>query len=135
MNVEGYASLFGVPDLVGDVVRRGAFRRELGKPTPMLVRHDPKLVAGVWTELTEDVRGLFVRGVVDPAAPAGALARRLIAEGVDGLSIGFVTRAALALPGGRELVAVALLEISLVPLPMQPRARLSRNLRALKETA
>ncbi|TPW01268.1 MAG: hypothetical protein FD124_3749 [Alphaproteobacteria bacterium] len=52
---------------------------------------------------------------------------RLVQRGVDGLSIGFRTRASRALTAGRELVAVDLIEISIVPTPMAPRARFARS--------
>lgn len=123
--IEGYAALFGIADLEGDVVRAGAFR-SAQTPLPMLVRHDPRLVAGAWTELVEDARGLFVRGVIRGADPAGFLALRLAQRGVDGLSIGFRTLAARKIGRGRELAAVDLVEISIVPSPMAPLARFAR---------
>jgi hypothetical protein len=126
--IEGYAALFGIADLEGDVVRAGAFHDSLARTAalPMLVRHDPKLEAGVWSDFAEDARGLFVRGRILADAPAGALALRLAQRGVDGLSIGFQTRAARALAKGRELLAVDLVEISIVPSPMAPHARFAR---------
>lgn len=126
--VEGYAALFGIADLEGDVVRAGAFRHSLAAlaTIPMLVRHDARLVAGVWSAFEEDGRGLHVRGRILRSAPAGGLAMRLVQRGVDGLSIGFRTRVARPLPKGRELVAVDLIEISIVPTPMAPRARFAR---------
>ena len=41
--IEGHASLFGLADLAGDVVHRGAFARTLRAKTsiPMLFQHDP----------------------------------------------------------------------------------------------
>lgn len=123
--IAGYAALFGIADLEGDVLRAGAFRG-VQAPLPMLVRHDPRLVAGAWTELREDARGLFVRGEIRAAEPAGLLAMHLAQRGVDGLSIGFRTLASRALPRGRELAAVDLVEISIVPTPMAPRARFAR---------
>lgn len=125
MRLSGYAALFGVADLEGDVVRRGAFAQARA-PIAILVRHDPRLVAGRWTAIAEDGRGLYVEGALDPSAPAASLAARLIAGGLDGLSIGFRTRLARARPeGGRELYRLDLLEISLVERPMQPLARLA----------
>ena len=126
--VEGYAALFGIADLEGDVVRAGAFRQSLAAlaTIPMLVRHDSRLVAGVWSAFEEDARGLHVRGRILRSAPAGGLAMRLVQRGVDGLSIGFRTRASRPLTHGRELVAVDLIEISIVPTPMVPRARFAR---------
>jgi uncharacterized protein len=126
--VEGYAALFGIADLEGDVVRAGAFRDSLARASsiPMLVGHDPRLVAGAWSGFKEDARGLHVRGRILRSAPAGGLAMRLVQRGVDGLSIGFRTRTARPLTQGRELVALDLIEISIVPTPMAPRARFAR---------
>lgn len=123
--IEGYASLFGLADTVGDTVRAGAFSRSLrsAQPVPMLLQHRRGAIAGRWTRIVEDGRGLFVRGLVD--AP-GATA--LLMRGLDGLSIGF--RARLARPrvqGGRDLIDLDLVEISLVVEPMQPAARLTHS--------
>jgi HK97 family phage prohead protease len=126
--LEGYASLFGVVDLSGDVVRAGAFRAGIALlrgGIPLYVRHDPKLVAGRWVELKEDGRGLYVRGHLDFSLPGAALAQRMLARGVDGLSIGFVTRAARRREKGRELTEIEIVEVSLVDFPMLPQARLT----------
>jgi hypothetical protein len=128
MKLEGYASLFGEADLVGDVVRAGAFARSIRERpvVPMLVRHNGRWVAGAW-RLFEDQRGLLVRGEIEPDKPAATMARRLLRKGVDGLSIGFNTRVARARAGGgRELHDIDLIEVSLVDTPMAPRARLFR---------
>lgn len=125
--VEGYASLFGAPDLEGDVVRAGAFRASLARnrQTPMFVQHEPRLAAGVWGEVREDSRGLFVRGRIDPAAPGAARARALLESGADGLSIGFITHVSERRGAGRVLIEIELLEVSIVAQPMQPQARLT----------
>jgi HK97 family phage prohead protease len=128
LELEGYASLFGIADLSGDVVRAGAFRASLarlGADLPMFVRHDPRLRAGRWLELKEDARGLYVRGVVDANEPGASLARRLLGRGVDGLSIGFTTRVARKRPKGRELIEIEIVEVSIVDFPMLPQARLT----------
>ncbi|HVE03930.1 MAG TPA: HK97 family phage prohead protease, partial [Rhizomicrobium sp.] len=63
---EGYASLFNVPDGGGDVVAPGAFARSLRKRPPervrMLYQHFAHEPIGVWEEIREDQRGLYVRG-------------------------------------------------------------------------
>ncbi len=127
LHVQGYASLFGVADQAGDIVRQGAFRASLAaraQPVPMLVEHEEKLRAGFWSVALEDSRGLWVRGAIEADAPGAAAARRLIARGGDGLSIGFVTRLAHERAGaGRVLEDVELLEVSLVRLPMLTLAR------------
>jgi HK97 family phage prohead protease len=125
--IEGYASLFGVPDLAGDVVRAGAFGRSLarGGGVPMLFQHVSGRLAGRWTLLREDGRGLFVRGLVTGETGAGQAALDLIARrGLDGLSIGFIARDwRPRVGGGRELREIDLREVSLVSTPMAPGAR------------
>lgn len=128
MMVEGYASLFGVADEMHDVVRAGAFRASLARrsePLPMLIEHARKSLAGHWTEAREDRRGLFVRGEIRDDAPGAVRAKRALARGVDGLSIGFVPIVATRGGRGRVLEEIELLEVSIVNLPMQPLARLS----------
>ncbi|WP_300543507.1 HK97 family phage prohead protease [Maricaulis sp.] len=126
--IQGHASLFGLADLSGDVVHRGAFARALRlKPSvPMLFQHDPAEPVGVWTTLREDARGLFVAGEILPEGPRGRTVAGLVARGaVTGLSIGFRTRhAAARRPRGRDLFDIDLWEVSIVTFPMLPQARL-----------
>jgi HK97 family phage prohead protease len=126
--IEGYAALFGVADHARDVVRAGAFRASLARrngPLPMLLEHARKSLAGHWTETREDGRGLFVRGEIRDEMPGAGRAKRALARGVDGLSIGFVPIIASRSAQGRMLEEIDLLEVSIVSLPMQPRARLT----------
>lgn len=127
--IEGYASLFGVEDLVGDVVRAGAFARSLGagRSIGMLLNHGGRRLAGRWTRLREDGRGLFVRGLVTAETPAGRAALDLIGAGrLSGLSIGFMARDwSPRVTRGRELREIDLREISLVAMPMLESARLA----------
>lgn len=118
--IEGYASLFGREDLSGDVVRAGAFARTLrDAPPPMLLQHRTGSVVGRWVRLTETGQGLFVRGLIERDVAA-----HLARTGLDGLSIGFRPRLWTPRPtGGRVLIDVELVEISLVAEPMQPAAR------------
>jgi uncharacterized protein len=125
--IEGYASLFGVEDLVGDVVRAGAFTRSLraGREIGMLLSHTGGRTAGRWTVVREDGRGLYVRGLVTGETAAGAMALKLIREGeLSGLSIGFVARDwSPRVSRGRDLKEIELSEISLVASPMLTSAR------------
>ena len=125
--IEGYASLFGVEDLAGDVVRAGAFSRTLARAgeVRMLLSHVGGRTAGRWTMMREDGRGLFVRGLVTDETPAGSAALKLIGERtMSGLSIGFIARDwSPRVARGRELREIELREISLVTSPMLPGAR------------
>ena len=129
--IEGYASVFWAPDQGDDVVARGAFAESLALRPParveMLHQHDPAAVIGVWDEVKEDVRGLFVRGRILDASPIGRLCASLVsASALDGLSIGFRTRRARSDPERklRVLTEVDLWEVSLVTVPLLSAARL-----------
>ena len=129
---EGYASLFGVPDLGRDIVVAGAFAETLARRGPSGVRllwqHDPAEPIGRWLSLVEDGRGLKVRGRLSPDVARAREIASLMAEGaVDGLSIGFrVVEAARDRSAGlRRLLRVDLWEISVVTFPMLPGARVA----------
>ncbi len=126
MLIEGLASVFLETDQSGDRVRPGAFADSLKQvpAIPMLWRHRNGAIAGRWTHLRETGRGLEVRGLVDHASRIGQLAISKTKSGLDGLSIGFRPRAWRYRPdGGRDLISVELVEISLVETPMAPGAR------------
>ena len=127
----GYASVFNVRDDAGDIVLPGAFRRSLERTGPAAVRmlwqHDVGRPIGVWRDIREDNRGLFVRGRLALSTAAGREAAELIRIGaVDGLSIGFRTIRASRdrLRKARLLHEVELWEISLVTFPMLRSARI-----------
>ena len=127
--ISGYASLFGLPDLAGDVVARGAFKTSLQRlpasSIRMLYQHDPDRPIGRWIEAIEDQSGLWMRGLVEPNHPETQKIVALIQGGLaDGLSIGFRTLEATPRPsGGRVLKTIDLREVSIVTFPMLPRAR------------
>jgi hypothetical protein len=137
----GYAALFGRPDRGGDVVRAGAFARSLKRgagAVPLLWQHEAGRPIGRIEHLKEDKRGLRVIARLSESA-AGREAAALLGEGaVTGLSFGYRVRRARPSTGSgraeadagsgraeglRELVDLDLVEISLVTLPMQPKAR------------
>lgn len=129
---EGYASLFGIADLGKDIVERGAFRDSLTRRgstgVKLLWQHDPAEPIGRWTALTEDSRGLFVRGRLSLAVARAREIHALMREGaIDGLSIGFRSEKARTEPrsGLRRLERIDLWEISIVTFPMLPQARVS----------
>lgn len=131
--IEGYASVFGVADQGGDVVLAGAYGRSLralsaeGRRVKMLWQHDPAEPIGVWDELREDQRGLWVKGRLLPDVGRGREAAVLIAAGaIDGLSIGYRTVTAQKDAKGRRLLQeLELWEVSLVTFPMLPVARVA----------
>ena len=127
---EGYAALFGRVDLGRDLILPGAFAESLARRgaagVRMLFQHDPAEPIGVWTEITEDARGLFVRGHLTPVvARARVVLAMLRAGALDGLSIGFRTVEGRADPRTRvrRLSRIDLWEVSIVTFPMQPEAR------------
>ncbi|SDI07721.1 HK97 family phage prohead protease [Lutimaribacter saemankumensis] len=133
--IEGYASLFGASDQGGDVVQAGAYAASLarlaaeGRQVKMLWQHDPSQPIGVWDEVREDERGLFVKGRILDTVEKGREAAALVAAGaIDGLSIGYRTRRAVKNDKGQRLLTeLELWEVSLVTFPMQPSARVGRK--------
>ena len=95
----GYGSTFGgEPDAYGDIIAEGAFAESLkqhkknGTKPKLLWQHWPDEPIGVYEEVKEDKKGLFVRGQLDMSGdvPTALKARALMRSGaIDGLSIGF----------------------------------------------
>lgn len=125
--ITGLAWPFGSADRVGDEIAPGAFK-SAAAPLPLLFAHDPKQALGAWTGLVETARGLEVRGqlLVNDIPRAKEVRALLKVGGVDGLSIGFITKKAVARKGGGRLISsLDLVEISLVSVPMHPGARVT----------
>jgi HK97 family phage prohead protease len=131
--LEGYASVFGVPDQGGHVVERGAYAASLarmrteGRRVKMLWQHDPGQPIGIWDEVREDAVGLWVKGRLLTELARGREAAALLAAGaIDGLSIGYRTvKAERDAKGRRRLAELDLWEVSLVTFPMLPEARVA----------
>ena len=129
--IEGYASLFGQADQGGDVVGKGAYAASLkqlaaaGRSIKMLWQHDQSRPIGVWDEVREDAKGLYVKGRILAEVQQGREALALLEAGaIDGLSIGYRTRQAERNEkGGRDLLEIELWEVSVVTFPMLPEAR------------
>ena len=130
---EGHASVFGKEDMGRDIVMRGAFKRSLAewkakdRMPALLWHHNHREPIGVWLEMKEDRRGLFVRGklLVDDIAQARATHALIKAGGLSGLSIGFwtVESEVNEKTGIRKIKDVDLWEVSLVTFPMLDMAR------------
>jgi HK97 family phage prohead protease len=129
---EGYASTFGDRDLGGDIVVAGAMTKSLkargAKGVRMFADHDSRKRIGVWTDLIEDEKGLYVKGRLLLEKQDGKDAYIDLKEGaLDGMSIGFRTKSD-SYDGRRKarmLKEIDLLEISLVSFPMNENARVT----------
>ena len=113
MRFAGYAAVFDRVDRGRDVIRRGAFAGALDRPVPLLWQHDRARPIGEVEMLAEDAKGLRVIGRVDDGAQI---------ETGAGLSFGYRVRRQKR-GTNRELLALELLEVSVVKVPMQPLAR------------
>ena len=129
--IEGYASLFGACDQGGDIVEAGAYAASLktadakDRSIKMLWQHDPTEPIGVWDEVYEDGKGLYVKGrLLTEVARAKEAAALIEAGAIYGLSIGYKTvKATKDDKGRRRLSELELWEVSLVTFPMLPDAR------------
>ena len=145
--IEGYASLFGRVDQGGDMILPGAYGASLANRAKavaldgngpsvgrvrMLWQHDPGAPIGVWDELREDARGLWVKGrLLTQVARAREAAALLAGGAIEGLSIGYRTvRAERDATGIRRLAEIDLWEVSLVTFPMQAEARVQAEAKA-----
>ncbi|EQB98528.1 HK97 family phage prohead protease [Photorhabdus temperata] len=130
---EGYGSVFGVKDSYDDIVLPGAFSKSLqlwqGKQSfpAMLWQHRMDEPIGVYTEMKEDDRGLYLKGrlLIDDDPLAKRAHAHMKAGSLSGLSIGYVLndgeydRAKDAF----LLKEIALWEVSLVTFPANDEAR------------
>jgi len=131
---EGYGSIFGNVDSYGEIVEPGAFTaslvdaRKKGRTVKMLWQHDPSQPIGIWQDLAEDNKGLYVKGqLLKNDVPQAAAAYSLLKAGaLDGLSIGY--RVVEAAPHGDKqgilsLKKLDLKEVSIVTFAANDRAR------------
>ena len=134
---EGYGSVFGNVDFGGDIVRAGAFSKSLqewqgkGQMPQLLYYHDSSNIIGDWLEMSEDAKGLKVKGKLwingesklEDAVRAHNVMR---GTGPKGLSIGYSVKEfeMIEFNGGmiRELIEVELFEVSVAPFAMNPKA-------------
>ena len=129
LKLKGYASLFNVRDISGDVVKPGAFAKSLAArngPLPLLLSHETTNPVGVWTDVREDSKGLYVEGRLYLDEERGRLAARMVQTNqIRGLSIGFRTADHERREDGRDLTEIDLWEISIVGFPMLTGARIT----------
>lgn len=126
--IEGYASVFNIPDQEGDIVQPGAFQDFLtNRPSdiPVLWQHYPNILIGKLIDAQEDTYGLKVKLEICTEIQAGREAFDLITCGIlKGLSIGFNVLKAVRGPARikRILKKLELKEISVVTFPAHQKA-------------
>lgn len=127
--IEGYGAIFGNIDQGYDIVEAGAFADSLkgGAKVKMLWQHNPTNPIGVWDEVKEDDKGLWVKGHILGDVEKGREATALVKAGaIDGLSIGYRTlefrEAKVDDRWVRVIEKAELWEVSLVTFPMNPEA-------------
>lgn len=144
MKFEGYGAYFGNVDSYGDVIAKGAFARTLKESRKsnqwpaMLLQHgsffggDDNMPVGVWTDMEEDAKGLYVAGQLadtQRGTDAYKLLKMQPRPAITGLSIGFLAKewSVRTKPDEprRTLKDVELLEVSLVTFPANTRARVT----------
>lgn len=131
----GYGAVFDNTDLQDDIIRKGTFASAKAKSTKLLLMHQHRSVPlGIFVELKEDDKGLFVtgkmpladdrvRGMVEPQMRIGSL---------NSMSVGFMTEDFSFETIGkgqnarrvRIITKAKLFEISLVTFPANTRARI-----------
>jgi HK97 family phage prohead protease len=137
--VEGYGSMFDVRDSYDDTIAAGAFAASLaahkaaGTMPAMLWQHSSNEPIGVWTEMSEDAKGLRIKGQLALATTRGKEAYELLKMGaLNGLSIGFMSKQWSYDRDSevRTLTEVDLWEVSLVTFPANQAARVT-NVKAV----
>ena len=124
--IEGLAVGYGNVDHGGDRVMPGAISASIAnrKTLPMLLYHDQRRPVGVWNSFREVSEGLLVKGRFALATDEGKQGHELARAGaLEGLSMGYKTLKHRLEGKTRQLLEVALHEISLVTVPMNERTR------------
>lgn len=149
MSFTGYGAVFGNVDSYGDVIEAGAFAETLraaktsGQWPALLLQHggmmggaDDLMPVGVWTDMAEDGRGLWVEGRLAPTQrgrDAYELLKMKPRPALNGLSIGFMAKeysvGTKPHEPRRTLKKIDLIEVSLVTTPANPKARV-QNVKA-----
>ncbi len=129
-SLEGWAAIYGQPDLNGDIVVEGAFERSLKRSgaagVKLLYQHQPETLLGRWTRFESRREGLYAFGEILLVSETQNEAHAMAKAGVlDGLSIGYRTRRAVKTKDGRRITEAELWEVSLVTFPMAPKARVT----------
>lgn len=121
---EGYGSVFSVIDEGDDVVERGAFAESLKTIQPALLwQHRQDKPIGVYDEIREDDRGLFLIGRLSQEVALAKEATALLKMGaIRGLSIGYQIEDYEMKGEIRHIKKARLHEVSIVTFPMNRSA-------------
>jgi len=130
---EGYASVFNGLDSYNDTVLPGAYKNTLEnrKDVAMLFNHssfrsDMPSRIGKWLSMSEDDKGLYVRGQLALGHPtADAVYASMKWGTIDGLSIGYAAKQFDMVDNVRNLKEIDLYEVSVVDFPADGAARVS----------
>jgi len=140
---EGYLSVFGNVDSYKDVVDRGSFSKTIKEAKskqepflfPILWQHNPHEPIGGFLEMSEDSRGLFVKGQLDLDIEPGKRAYSGMKKGyLRGLSIGYETVKDGWEKDIRHLKEIRLYEGSVVTFPANTAAQVDQ-VKSLKDGA
>ncbi len=134
--VEGYASVFDVVDMDGDIIRKGAFKESIQRRglrgVRFLWQHDDTQVLGVFNELKEDKHGLFFKAKISDTTLGNDVLTLLDDGAVDENSIGFMIDQGGATPidpdnpfGGREITSIDVWENSIVTFASNRSAKIT----------
>jgi hypothetical protein len=145
---EGYGSIFGNVDTYGDLVKAGAFaasileHKSAGTRPAMHINHGLPVLGGirgvgVWTDFSEDTKGLHCKGKLSGMnTDAGRMRAEQVKDGAyPGLSIGYqvptggaevgLKSAGLTAGLKRTLIRLNLREVSIVDDPANANATIT----------
>lgn len=123
-HIEGYASTFGNVDRGGDVIVKGSFAESISDKKPsFLWVHSFENVIGIVDAVSEDEVGLYVKCRMPKSDTLvhGRVIPQIEIGSIKSFSIGyFAQEYDHDEDGCRIIKKVNLLEVSLVPMPMNP---------------
>lgn len=130
VHIEGMASTFGNLDKQGDVIVNGAFKKTIVDPerkVKFLNQHNSDQPIGVIDKLLETDEGLFMMARMPRE---NSLVKDLVPllqmGAISDFSIGFlVVEADITPDGNRTIKEIDLVEISLVTMPANPKAKIT----------
>lgn len=132
LEFEGFGAFYGNIDLQDDIIERGTFASAKPRATKLLLMHDHRSVPiGIFTELKEEQRGLFVKGRLPMSDDRvkGMIEPQMRIGSLNSMSVGFITQDFKFETRGTKRVRIItkakLFEISLVSFPANPKARVT----------